>query len=181
MLILGIDPGTATTGYGLIDVSLSDYDFMEFGLIETKKDQTPENRLATIYELMNVHLKRLKPDVMVMEKIFFFSNAKTVIRVGQAQGVMLLAASQNNVPVVEYAPGTIKKMVTGSGRAKKKEVEEAVRQILGNKVNVDKTRRITRTHIDNAVDALAIAICHVYKSLNMVNNSTHESNTFVRQ
>lgn len=165
MLVLGIDPGTATTGYGVIDVSPQDYDFLEFGLIETKKTETPESRLATIYELMNLHLKRLKPDVMVIEKIFFFSNAKTVIRVGQAQGVMLLAASQNNVPVIEYAPGTIKKVVTGSGRAKKKEVEEAVRQILGKKVSIDKTRNITRTHIDNAVDALAIAICHVHKSL----------------
>lgn len=167
MLVLGIDPGTATTGYGLIDVSPTDYDFVEFGLIETRKDETPQARLASIYQLMNIHIKRLKPDLMVMEKVFFFNNAKTVIRVGQAQGVMLLAAEHNSLEVVEYAPGTIKKLVTGNGRANKKEVEAAVRQILGNKVAVNKQKRITRTQIDNAVDALAIAICHVHKTLEL--------------
>ena len=167
MLILGIDPGTATTGYGLIEVTGVDFEFMEFGLIETKKTETPENRLATIYELMNIHIKRLTPDVMVIEKVFFSNNAKTAIRVGQAQGVMLLSAAQHRLPVVEYAPGTIKKLVTGSGRAKKKEVQIAVRQILGAKVRQNKSRRITKTHIDNAVDALAIAICHVAKTLSL--------------
>lgn len=162
MLILGLDPGTATTGYGFIEVKDNDFSFVEFGLIETKKDTSPESRLAVIYESINTLLKRIHPDTLVIEKVFFSNNAKTAIRVGQAQGVMLLCAAHSGIPVVEYAPGTIKKLVTGSGRAKKKEVEYHVRQLLGSKVRQNKERRITKTHIDNAVDALAVAICHVY-------------------
>jgi crossover junction endodeoxyribonuclease RuvC len=165
MLILGLDPGTATTGYGLIEVKNLDYSFVDFGLIETKKIFSPGMRLAQIYhELHNHYIPRFKPDIMVIEKVFFSNNAKTVISVGQAQGVMLLAAAQRNVPVVEYAPGTIKKIVTGDGRAKKRQVQAAVRELLGRKVEEDKTRHITKTHIDNAVDALAIALCHMYKT-----------------
>lgn len=174
MLVLGIDPGTATTGYGLVKVVGNGYEFMEYGLIETKKTETPENRLATIYELMNIHLKRTTPDILAIEKVFFSNNAKTAIRVGQAQGVMLLSAAHNNIPVIEYAPGTIKKIVTGSGRAKKKEVQIAVRKILGDRISQNNLkdgwgnqRKATLTHIDNAVDALAIALCHINNSLSI--------------
>lgn len=162
MLILGLDPGTATTGYGLIKVENSNFFFEEFGLIETSKDASPESRLAVIYESLNALLDRMKPEVVVIERIFFSNNAKTAIRVGQAQGVMLLSAAQNSIPVVEYAPGTIKKLVAGNGRAKKKEVQIAVRNLLGAKVRQNKERRITKTHIDNAIDALAVAICHIH-------------------
>ncbi len=165
MLILGLDPGTAHTGYGLVKVEDTEFSFVEFGLIETKKDTSPESRLAVIYESVNTIVTRTKPDVLVIEKVFFSNNAKTAIRVGQAQGVMLLAASHQGISVFEYAPGTIKKLVTGDGRAKKKEVQIAVRKLLGSKVQEDKTRRITKTHIDNAVDALAVALCHIYRSI----------------
>ncbi len=161
MLVLGIDPGTATTGYGLVRMIPGDFEFVEFGLIETQKEYTPAERLAMIYAKLNLLIARAKPEVLTIEKVFFSNNAKTVIRVGQAQGVMLLSAAHNNIPVVEYAPGTIKKLVAGNGRAKKKEVETAVREILGAKVRQNKQRRITKTHIDNAVDALAIALCHI--------------------
>ncbi len=190
MLILGIDPGTATTGYALIRTDEEDYEFgsfkslgestmkfkrslfdkdmcmVDYGLIETERNGYSPDRYAKIYELIEFILKKRKPDVMAIEKIFFANNARTAINVGQAQGVMFLAASHNKVPVVEYAPPTIKKVITGNGRAKKKEVEVSVREILGSregaKVRINKQRRITKTHIDNAIDAIAISLCHAF-------------------
>lgn len=160
MLILGIDPGTATTGYGLVEQNGEGTKVIKWGLIETNKDGFKENRLEFIHkETLNI-LNKYSPDLFVMEKIFFSNNAKTAIAVGQAQGVMLLAASHAKVRVVEYAPGTIKKMITGNGRAKKKEVQTAIRKLLGNAV---KSAAHKKTHFDNAADALAIAMTHILK------------------
>lgn len=160
MLILGIDPGTATTGFGLVNLTEKGNEVVTWGLIETSKTLLKEKRLDFIFEevlaLINLH----KPDVFVFEKVFFSNNAKTVIAVGQAQGAILLAASKANVHVEEYAPGTIKKMITGNGRANKKEVQEHIRRILGNRV---KSAKHKKTHFDNAADALAIALTHAFK------------------
>jgi len=160
MLILGIDPGTATTGYGLVNLTKDGNEVVTWGLIETNKTTLKENRLDFIFEetLRLIHLH--KPDVFVFEKIFFATNAKTVIAVGQAQGAMLLAASKGKVHVEEYAPGTIKKMITGNGRANKKEVQLHIRKILGDKV---KSEAHKKTHFDNAADALAVALTHAFK------------------
>lgn len=167
MLILGVDPGTATTGYGFINITEGDIEVVDYGLIETEKNGYAPSRYSVIYRVLCTHLAKRKPDVMVIEKIFFANNAKTAIKVGQAQGVMLLSAAHNDIPVAEYAPGTIKKMVTGSGKAKKKEVQEHVKDILGKveggKVRENKERRITKTHIDNVFDALALALTHAFK------------------
>lgn len=160
MLILGIDPGTATTGYGMVRLNGKGNEVVAWGLIETKKEGLKENRLDFIYEETSRLIKLHKPDVFVIEKIFFATNAKTAIAVGQAQGVMLLAASKNKTTVVEYAPGTIKKMITGSGRANKKDIQVHIRKILGNKV---KSMAHKKTHFDNAADALAIALTHAFK------------------
>lgn len=160
MLILGIDPGTATTGYGLLQSDESGFAVKTWGLIETNKDRIKENRLEFIFTESLKLIKLHSPDLFVMEKIFFATNAKTAIAVGQAQGVLLLAASKSKVPVVEYAPGTIKKMITGDGRAKKKDIQKAIRKLLGNKV---KSKAHGKTHFDNAADALAIALTHVMK------------------
>lgn len=157
MLILGIDPGTATTGYGFLRVNPKSYDVLSFGLIETNKDDEPSKRLRQIYLQINKLLRDQKPDILAIEKIFFATNAKTAIRVGQAQGVMLLSAAKYNTAVYEYAPGTIKKVVTGSGRADKKEVQQSLRKILGAKV---RSKKRQKTHFDNAADALAVALCH---------------------
>ncbi len=159
MLIFGIDPGTATTGYGLVRKNGKGNEVVTWGLIETDKDELKEKRLNFIYEETSRLLTLHKPDVFVFEKIFFATNAKTVIAVGQAQGVMLLAAAKNMTKVAEYAPGTIKKMITGSGRANKKEVQNHIRKILGNRVKSDKHKK---THFDNAADALAIALTHAF-------------------
>ena len=157
MRILGIDPGTATTGFGLIDCHNGVQDVIEWGLIETTKESLKEKRLEKIYKETLEIIKRLAPDIFVMEKIFFANNAKTAIAVGQAQGVMLLAASKLKIRVMEYSPGTIKKTVVGNGRAVKKDVQKGVRKILGNKV---KSQNHKKTHFDNAADALAIALTH---------------------
>ncbi len=172
MIILGIDPGTATTGFGCIEVT--DVSAMtgegltviEWGLIETDKSLLKEERLEIIYEKTLKLIEKFQPHAFIFEKVFFSNNAKTVIAVGQAQGVMLLAARKLNVFVAEYAPGTIKKMITGSGRANKKEVQEHVKRILGNKVQSEKGKK---THFDNAADALAIAMTHAMK---LVESST---------
>jgi crossover junction endodeoxyribonuclease RuvC len=160
MLILGIDPGTATTGYGLVNLNGNGNEVVAWGLIETDKKLLKERRLDFIFEetlnLINTH----KPDVFVIEKVFFATNAKTAIAVGQAQGVMLLAAGKSKIKVEEYAPGTIKKMITGSGRANKKDVQSAIRKILGSRV---KSKAHQKTHFDNAADALAIALTHAFK------------------
>jgi crossover junction endodeoxyribonuclease RuvC len=160
MLILGIDPGTATTGFGLVRMTETGNEVVTWGLIETSKDGLKENRLDFIYEETRKLIKKHSPDIFVIEKVFFSSNAKTVIAVGQAQGVLLLAASKSGVAVAEYAPGTIKKMITGSGRANKKEVQEHIRKILGNRV---KSKKHKKTHFDNEADALAIALTHAFK------------------
>ena len=166
MIILGIDPGTATTGFGCIEVTDvtamtgKGLKVIEWGLIETDKSLLKEERLEIIFEKTKKLIEKFSPDAFIFEKVFFSNNAKTVIAVGQAQGVMLLAARKLNVYVAEYAPGTIKKMITGSGRANKKEVQEHVRRILGNKVKSEKRKK---THFDNAADALAIAMTHAMK------------------
>ncbi|OGM20189.1 crossover junction endodeoxyribonuclease RuvC [Candidatus Woesebacteria bacterium RIFCSPHIGHO2_01_FULL_38_9] len=162
MLILGIDPGTATTGYGFVESDVNGTTkVVSWGLIETDKDGFKENRLEAIYKETLSLLKKNTPDLFVMEKVFFATNAKTAIAVGQAQGVLLLAASRFKVRVVEYAPATIKKIITGNGRAKKKEVQIAIRKILGNHV---KSKAHQKTHFDNAADALAVALTHAMKA-----------------
>lgn len=166
MIILGIDPGTATTGFGCIEVTDvtamtgEGLKVIEWGLIETDKSLLKEERLEIIFERTLKLIEKFSPDAFVFEKVFFASNAKTVIAVGQAQGVILLAARKLNIFVAEYAPGTIKKMITGSGRANKKEVQTHVKKILGKKV---KSQKRKKTHFDNAADALAIAMTHAMK------------------
>lgn len=172
MIILGIDPGTATTGFGCIEVtdisaiSGNGLQVIDWGLIETHKELLKEERLEIIYEKTLKLIEKFNPDAFIFEKVFFANNAKTVIAVGQAQGVILLAARKLNIFVAEYAPGTIKKMITGSGRANKKEVQIHVRKILGKKI---KSQKGKKTHFDNAADALAIAMTHAMK---LVESST---------
>lgn len=156
---MGIDPGTATTGFGLINVTGKKMVVEEFGLIETSKNGSPGKRFIAIYKEMMSLFRNFSPDIMAMERLFFATNAKTAMGVGQAQGVMFLAAAKSNVEVIEYAPGTIKKVVAGNGRADKKEVQKSLRRILGAKV---RSKAHKKTHFDNAADALAVALCHAY-------------------
>lgn len=161
MRILGIDPGTATTGFGVIDTDGGDFKVFEWGLIETKKDGLPEVRLVEIHEKLIDILSEYKPDLLAIERVFFATNAKTAISVGQAIGVMMLSAAKMKVPIKEYAPGSIKKTVAGNGRADKKMMQQSVRKILGARVRSEAHKK---THFDNAADALAVALCHIMKN-----------------
>lgn len=163
MLVLGIDPGTATTGYGVIKTNgVKNPQLIDHGLIETDKNGHPGSRLSIIYHETEKLLKKYNPNVVAIERIFFFINKKTVIRVSQAQGVLLLAAANLGIPVVEYAPGQIKLAVGGHGKADKKVMQNAIKCMFG--VEAEKNKK---THFDNAADAIAIAVCHA----KIVNNA----------
>ncbi len=156
MLILGLDPGVATTGYGLIHHHLDrDLKVHSYGWIETPKIMDQSNRLVSIEKQITDLICREKPDVVSLEKLFFFANAKTAMMVSEAIGVIKLSIQKLNIPLFEYAPLRMKKIVTGNGRAKKPEVKEAVRQILGTIAPSAK-----KTYFDDVADALALAICH---------------------
>lgn len=173
MIILGIDPGTATTGYGVIKIPDDilgrefnyDIELVTYGNISTPKDKLMQDRLDMIYRQLNDIIKKYQPDQMVCEMLFFGSNTKTAIMVGQARGVIMLSASQHRVPFQDYTGPQVKLMVAGSGRADKNQVHDGVRKFLGtpgrrkNKLKV----KWKGGHLDDATDALAIAICHVLK------------------
>lgn len=161
MIILGLDPGTATTGYGLIRVEKNSFSVISYGLIETDKNKNPGKRLIDIYKKLSFIIKNGNPDVIAIEKIFFATNAKTAISVGQAMGIMIYCAEKHKLNIFEYAPGTIKKQISGSGRSDKKMMQKAVRKILGPKI---KKKKGNKTHFDNSADALAIALCHALVS-----------------
>ena len=152
-LALGIDPGTATTGYGLVRL-LPDGGLaaVSFGVILTPKDTPAPERLETIYKQVVKLIKQHKPDTSAVEKLFFQHNVSTAIAVGQARGVVLLALQQGVVDMFEYTPNEVKQAVAGYGSAEKRQVQEMVRALLG-------LNEIPKP--DDAADALAIAICHL--------------------
>ncbi|MBI2019110.1 crossover junction endodeoxyribonuclease RuvC [Candidatus Daviesbacteria bacterium] len=173
MIILGIDPGTATTGYGVIKIPDDilgrefnyDIELVTYGNISTPKDKLMQDRLDMIYRQLNSVIEKYKPDQMVCEMLFFGSNTKTAIMVGQARGVIMLAASQHRVPFTDYTGPQIKLMVAGSGRADKNQVHDGVRRFLGTPGRRRSKLKVNWKggHLDDATDALAIAICHVLK------------------
>ena len=153
MRILGIDPGTANTGYGLIE-SKTKIKYLDHGIIQTTPDHCPGERLRQINNNLSRIISKYKPDLIAIEKVYFFVNKKSVIKVSQAKGSLLLTAAKKKIPVKEYSPITIKAVITGNGRAKKEEVGEFVRKIL-------KLKEIPKP--DHAADALAAAITYVEK------------------
>lgn len=172
MIILGIDPGTATTGYGVIkipdDILGREFDYqielIAYGNISTSKDSLMQDRLHKIHSELTTVIEKYKPEQMVCEMLFFGANTRTAIMVGQARGVIMLAAAFHRLPFTDYTGLQVKLMVAGSGRSDKKQVQEAVRKWLGK----DGRKRaqfgkLKGGHIDDAIDAIAIAICHVLK------------------
>jgi crossover junction endodeoxyribonuclease RuvC len=151
MKILGIDPGTARTGYGIIRSVGDKLTSLNYGCIETSPDKSDAERLIITYKEISKILRKEKPHIAVIERLFFFMNMKTVMTVSQSRGVVLMACAQNKIPIFEYTPLEIKQSLTGYGRAKKKEVQESVKKIL-------KFKEIPKP--DDAADALAIAICY---------------------
>ncbi len=151
MIILGIDPGYAIVGWGVLEYKANKFKVLGYGAITTDAHTPFPLRLQTIYNDMCYLLEKYKPDVMSMEKLFYNNNAKTVIDVAQARGVITLAAQNYSVDIFEYTPLQVKQSVVGYGRAEKKQVQEMTRVIL----NLDKIPKP-----DDTADALAMAICH---------------------
>jgi len=155
MKILGIDPGMAIVGYSLIEFDGRDTTLLSSGSIQTKKGDRESARLLEIYNDMHTITEQLKPDVAAIEKLFFVHNQTTVMPVAHARGVILTVLEQFNIPVFEYTPMEVKKVLTGFGKADKKEVEQMVKISL----NTD-----TLPKLDDTVDSIAIAICHTRKN-----------------
>ena len=155
MRILGIAPGYAIVGYGVLDYRSNHFGIVDFGAITTPAGMDFGRRLEIIYDEMQVLIEKTKPEAMAIEKLFYNTNAKTVIDVGQARGVLLLAAQKNHLPVYEYTPLQVKQSVVGYGRAEKKQVQEMTRLML----HLDKVPKP-----DDTADALAMAICHAHTS-----------------
>jgi crossover junction endodeoxyribonuclease RuvC len=151
VIILGIDPGTAITGYGIVVYEGNHYHVVSYGVLNSSKTEAPASRLNKIYEGINSLIDTHRPDAMAIEELFFNKNAKTVIQVGQARGVALLAAQRRHLSIFEYTPLQVKQAVVGYGRAEKQQVQFMVKAILN-------LQEIPRP--DDAADALAIAICH---------------------
>jgi crossover junction endodeoxyribonuclease RuvC len=153
MITIGIDPGTAITGYCIMsDRDGSSPIVIEYGCIRTTKEDLPEKRLLRIHDDMKKLIRQFQPKCIAVEKLFFNSNTKTAMAVGQARGVVLLAAAGEGVDIAEYTPLQVKMALTGYGKADKKQVQQMVKTLLG-------LKEIPRP--DDAADAIAVALCHV--------------------
>jgi len=152
MVILGIDPGTASTGYGLIDTQ-DQLRVVEYGCIRTSSSQEMVDRLKIIYKKVKEIVQRFYPEEIAIEQVFFNRNTRTALSVGQARGVIMLAASCKGAKIFSYTPLEVKQAVTGYGKAKKRQVQRMVKKLL-NLPQVPTS--------NDAADAMAIAVCHYY-------------------
>ncbi|MDP2637316.1 MAG: crossover junction endodeoxyribonuclease RuvC [bacterium] len=148
MTILGIDPGTARLGYGVVEKAAS-LRCMDYGCIETPKTLRAEQRLLLLEKGIQKLLKQYKPDALAIERLFFFKNLKSALPVSEARGVVLLCAAKKKLPIVEFAPLQAKMAITGYGRADKKQMQAMVQKLLS---------LPTIPKPDDAADALAVAI-----------------------
>lgn len=153
MRILGIDPGYAIVGYGVLEFDKMSFKVINYGAITTEPETPFDKRIAEIYDDMCRVLDMFKPDCMSIEKLYFNTNITTGIDVAQARGVIMLPAVQRNIPIFEYTPLQVKAAITGFGRAEKHRVQEMTKNLLHLK-EVPKP--------DDTADALAIAICHAH-------------------
>jgi len=153
MIILGIDPGFAIVGVGVIEYKGNKFRVIDYYAITTKAGLPLEQRLKTIYDGIEETIQKYKPDYMAIEELFFNNNAKTAIQVGQARGVILLAAVKCGIGIFEYTPLQVKQSVVGYGRADKGQIQQMTKAILG-------LNEIPKP--DDVADALAIAICHAH-------------------
>lgn len=155
MRIIGIDPGYAIIGYGIVDYNANHFTVVDYGAVTTKAHTPFEQRLSDIYNGLNQLISTYKPDAMSIEKLFFNTNTTTAIDVAQARGVIVLTAAQAGIKIAQYTPLQVKQSVVGYGRAEKKQVQEMTKLMLGLKA-VPKP--------DDTADALALAICHAHSA-----------------
>lgn len=151
MLVLGIDPGLATTGYGLVAGDGQTLEAVAYGVLRTPAKTPIAERLVILHDELTALLDRYRPNVVAMEELFFSTNARTAMTVGEARGVLLLTVAQAGLPICEYTPLQIKQAITGYGQADKHQVQEMVRLLLS-------LPEIPRP--DDAADGLAVSICH---------------------
>jgi crossover junction endodeoxyribonuclease RuvC len=161
MIIIGIDPGTASTGYGIIETTNDNepknkkkLKCLDYGVIKTLPSSIAPERLKKIYNELSKLIKKYKPEILAVESLYFFRNLKTAIPVSQAKGVILLTAAKNKIPVIEFTPLQAKMTITGYGWSEKPIVQKKVKNLL-------KLKEIPKP--DDAADALAIAITYVLK------------------
>ena len=159
MIILGIDPGYAIVGFGVLEYKNNHFSVIDYGAITTDAGTHFNRRLEHIYDEMTEIFEKYHPDAMAIEKLFYNNNAKTVIDVSQARGVIMLSAQKNGVPAFEYTPLQVKQSVVGYGRAEKKQVQEMIKRILF-------LEKVPKP--DDTADALAMAICHGHCSGSIV-------------
>lgn len=155
MIILGVDPGTAITGYGLIQSDGQELGLIDYGAIRTPAEWSLPRRLEHIYRELTALIVKYQPTDAVVEKLFFSKNVRTALSVGQARGVALLAAAEAGISIHEYTPLQIKQAVVGYGRAEKNQIQQMVKMLL----QLD-----TIPEPDDAADALAVAICHAHSA-----------------
>jgi len=155
MRILGIDPGYALVGYGIIDSNNYGSQIVDYGVISTPKEESLPNRLFVIYKTLKRLIEIYKPDVVSVEELFYFKNQKTIIPVAEARGVIVLTCKECGIDVYEYTPLQIKQALTGVGRAEKAQVQFMVKTLLG-------LNAIPKP--DDAADAVAAALCHAQTS-----------------
>ncbi len=153
MIVMGIDPGIAIVGFGIIEKRGSQLKPIQYGTIDTEAHTRTELRLKQIYDAMTILIETYKPQAMAIEKLYFNRNVTTAFTVGQARGVMLLAAEEAQLHVAEYTPLQVKQAVVGYGQAEKHQIQEMVKMLLN-------LKQIPKP--DDAADALAIGICHAH-------------------
>lgn len=153
MIIIGIDPGYAITGFGVIEYEGNHFKLIESGSIQTKAGIPLPTRIAKIYDDMNELIEKYKPDAIAIEELFFNRNTTTAIGVAQGRGAVLIAAAKTSTPIYEYTPLQVKQGVTGYGRADKKQVQMMVKTVLG-------LEQVPK--LDDTTDAIAIGICHAH-------------------
>ena len=159
MIVLGIDPGYAIVGCGVVEYQNNHFRMLHYGAVTTEAHTPFNERLETIYNGVLALMQTFRPQAMAIEKLFFNTNQKTAIDVAQARGVLVLAAQQNRIPIFEYTPLQVKQSVVGYGRAEKKQVQEMTRLLL----NLEKIPKP-----DDAADALAMAICHCHSAGSLI-------------
>ena len=155
MVILGIDPGYAIVGYGVVSYNANRFNVLEYGAVTTEAGVKFSSRISEIYDDVSKIILRTKPDALSIEKLFFDTNTTTAIDVAQARGVILLAAAKHGVPIFEYTPLQVKSSVTGYGRAEKNQVMDMIKSIL-------RLEKIPKP--DDTADALALAVCHAHSA-----------------
>jgi crossover junction endodeoxyribonuclease RuvC len=168
---MGIDPGIAIVGFGFVDKAGSKLTPVQYGCITTEAHTDPGLRLKQVYDSAAQLMETYKPDAVAIEQLFFNRNVTTAFTVGQARGVLILAAVQQGIPVAEYTPMQVKQAIVGYGKAEKKQVQEMVRMFL-------KLSAIPKP--DDVADALAVAICHAHSAVLLDKLNAHANGVYKR-